>query len=285
MYKLKIFKLYAYNSNTQHKIHNSYLHIYISNVGYTLLKEKIAATTIAKTIDKNKLPLPLLPVINTEKTDGNTNKNTDIDNSKINNKAKTNSLNNNNNEKIEGKNKITDSPVDNLIVIDNNEKNKKNKKTENENEIKAINKQVINEKMLDQIKIKVDREIEINLNENQNDIIHTYIDKNLKKELIEEIKAENIAMNKNIEMLNKGKKLSLELLQDQILQNNKFFFDNSLKDEMINKEILKNEIEKLKNDKMREDIVKEDPTWVSWQKMNQFRYLSLLTGVFCLCIH
>lgn len=31
-------------------------------------------------------------------------------------------------------------------------------------------------------------------------------------------------------------------------------------------------------EKLREQIVKEDPTWVSWQKMNQVRYLSLLTG-------
>ena len=31
-------------------------------------------------------------------------------------------------------------------------------------------------------------------------------------------------------------------------------------------------------EKFREKIVKEDPTWVSWQKMNQVRYLSLLTG-------
>ena len=31
-------------------------------------------------------------------------------------------------------------------------------------------------------------------------------------------------------------------------------------------------------EKLRENVVKEDPTWVSWQKMNQVRYLSLLTG-------
>ena len=31
-------------------------------------------------------------------------------------------------------------------------------------------------------------------------------------------------------------------------------------------------------EKLREQIVKEDPTWVSWQRMNQVRYLSLLTG-------
>jgi hypothetical protein len=42
-------------------------------------------------------------------------------------------------------------------------------------------------------------------------------------------------------------------------------------------------------EKLREQIVKEDPTWVSWQKMNQVRYLSLLTGqssipfYFCFC--
>lgn len=31
-------------------------------------------------------------------------------------------------------------------------------------------------------------------------------------------------------------------------------------------------------EKLREKLVMEDPTWVSWQKMNQVRYLSLLTG-------
>lgn len=33
-------------------------------------------------------------------------------------------------------------------------------------------------------------------------------------------------------------------------------------------------------EKLREKLVMEDPTWVSWQKMNQVRYLSLLTGIF-----
>jgi hypothetical protein len=32
-------------------------------------------------------------------------------------------------------------------------------------------------------------------------------------------------------------------------------------------------------EKLREKLVMEDPTWVSWQKMNQVRYLSLLTGI------
>ena len=36
----------------------------------------------------------------------------------------------------------------------------------------------------------------------------------------------------------------------------------------------------LDEEQLREQIVKEDPTWVSWQKMNQVRYLSLLTGQF-----
>lgn len=34
----------------------------------------------------------------------------------------------------------------------------------------------------------------------------------------------------------------------------------------------------LVEEKLREQLVVEDPTWVSWQKMNQVRYLSLLTG-------
>ena len=41
--------------------------------------------------------------------------------------------------------------------------------------------------------------------------------------------------------------------------------------------VLKNELDE---EQLREQIVKEDPTWVSWQKMNQVRYLSLLTGQF-----
>jgi hypothetical protein len=36
----------------------------------------------------------------------------------------------------------------------------------------------------------------------------------------------------------------------------------------------------LDEEKLREKLVMEDPTWVSWQKMNQVRYLSLLTGIF-----
>jgi hypothetical protein len=43
----------------------------------------------------------------------------------------------------------------------------------------------------------------------------------------------------------------------------------------IKQDILNNE---LAEEKLREQIVAEDPTWVSWQKMNQVRYLSLLTG-------
>ena len=44
----------------------------------------------------------------------------------------------------------------------------------------------------------------------------------------------------------------------------------------IDLNIVRNEI--VDEEKQREKVVMEDPTWVSWQKMNQVRYLSLLTG-------
>ena len=44
----------------------------------------------------------------------------------------------------------------------------------------------------------------------------------------------------------------------------------------IDVNIVRNEIED--EEKLREKVVMEDPTWVSWQKMNQVRYLGLLTG-------
>ena len=58
---------------------------------------------------------------------------------------------------------------------------------------------------------------------------------------------------------------------------------NIVEKNMIEKNVVEREaqkeVEKEEEElKEREKLVEEDPTWVSWQKMNQVRYLSLLTG-------